>query len=102
MANTAYIPRVAIITGASRGIGRAIALRLAQDGIDIAVNDVSSQQSQLNDVVGEIRRAGRKSICLTADVTIEEQVKKMIEDTVRELGCLDIVSFIFVKLEYVF
>ena len=82
---------VAIVTGASQGIGYSIAIRLAQDGIDIAVNDIASKAAQIENVVNEIRKIGRKSIALPGDVTKEEEVKGIIETTVNELGGLDIV-----------
>ena len=88
-----YTPRVALVTGASQGIGRAIALRLARDGIDVAINDISAKKTQIEDVVSEIQGLGRKSIPLIADVSVEEEVKKMVADTVQSLGSLDIVSF---------
>lgn len=88
-----YITRVAIVTGASQGIGRAVALRLARDGIDVAVNDIDAKKTQLEGVVSEIQSLGRKSVALIADVSVEEQVKKMVVDTVQSFGCLDIVSF---------
>lgn len=87
-----YSPRVAIVTGASQGIGRAIALRLARDGIDVAVNDLCEKKTQLDDVVTEIQGLGRKSLAVVADVSVEEQVMKMVSDTVASLGCVDIVS----------
>ena len=89
----AFAPGVALVTGASQGIGRAIALRLARDGIDVAVNDIRAKATQLEDVVMEIQSLGRKSIPLIADVSVEEEVKSMITDTVQSLGSLDIVSF---------
>ena len=89
----AFAPGVALVTGASQGIGRAMALRLARDGIDVAVNDIRAKATQLEDVVMEIQSLGRKSIPLIADVSVEEEVKSMVTDTVQSLGSLDIVSF---------
>ena len=83
--------RVALVTGAARGIGRAIALRLASDGLDVAVNDLPNT-SELNDVVREIESKGRRSLAVPADVSLEEGVEKIIQQVVQNLGCLDVVS----------
>lgn len=85
------ITRVAIVTGAAGGIGRAIALRLAADGLDVAVNDIEGQKQALETVVAEIQAKGRKAIAVPADVSSEEQVKSMVEKTVEHLGRLDVV-----------
>lgn len=81
----------AIITGAAQGIGRAIALRLADDGYDIAANDVPSKQDALNTLVEEIITKGRKAVAIQADVSCEEEVRGMVEQTVEKLGGLDVV-----------
>lgn len=84
-------PRIALVTGAAQGIGRAISLRLADDGYDVAVNDLSVQSSKLEALASKIRTKGRKSIVLFADVSSEEDVENMVERTVSELGGLDVV-----------
>jgi NAD(P)-dependent dehydrogenase (short-subunit alcohol dehydrogenase family) len=83
--------RVALITGGAQGIGRAIALRLASDGLDVAVDDIPSKLPLLEEVVNEIKTMGRKAIALTFDVSEEDEVKSMVEKTVAELGRLDAV-----------
>jgi meso-butanediol dehydrogenase / (S,S)-butanediol dehydrogenase / diacetyl reductase len=83
--------RVALVTGAARGIGRAIALRLAVDGLDVAVNDLPNS-SELDDVVREIESKGRRSLAVPADVSLEEGVEKIIQQVVQRLGSLDVVS----------
>lgn len=73
-----------------RGVGRSIALRLADDGFDIAVNDV--EVGELGSLVDEIKSKGRQSSIHIADVSMEDSVKKMVEDVVKEHGGLDVVS----------
>ncbi|KII90724.1 hypothetical protein PLICRDRAFT_90491 [Plicaturopsis crispa FD-325 SS-3] len=81
---------VALVTGSARGIGRAIALRLADDGFDVAVNDVLASRDDLEALRTEILEKGRKSHVVPADVSVEEEVKEMVSITVAELGGLDV------------
>lgn len=85
-----YTPNTAIITGAAQGIGRAIAVRLAEDGFDVTVNDVAEQAEKLNGVVATIRAKGRKALAVLGDVSVEDDVKQLVEKTVEELGGLDV------------
>ena len=85
------LPRVAIVTGASRSIGRAIALRLADDGLNIALNDLPSAQERLEGVRGEVQKRGRKAFTVVADVSSEPDVKRMVDDTAAHFGRLDVV-----------
>lgn len=82
----------ALVTGAAQGLGRAIGLRLAEDGFDVAVNDIPSNQQNLESVVEEIKKLGRKSTAVLADVSQEEQVKAMVAKVVEDLGSLDVVG----------
>ena len=80
--------KTAIITGSGRGIGRAIALAMAAQGANIVVNDVNMESA--GEVVTEIEAMGRQAIAVKADVTVEEQVKAMIETCINRFGKLDI------------
>jgi meso-butanediol dehydrogenase/(S,S)-butanediol dehydrogenase/diacetyl reductase len=81
---------VAIVTGASRGIGRGIALRLAEDGFDVVVNDIAPQKSAIDEVVAEITSSDRRALGAVADVSKQEDVERMVEETVQTLGSLDV------------
>ncbi|MGV9864338.1 acetoin reductase [Rhodococcus koreensis] len=81
--------KVALITGAGQGIGRAIALRLASDGADISLVDVNADR--ISAVADEVRAAGSKAISLVADVTDRDQVRSAVDRTERELGGFDII-----------
>ncbi|KAG6808457.1 hypothetical protein H0H92_004054 [Tricholoma furcatifolium] len=81
---------VALVTGAGQGIGRAIALRLAEDGFDVAVNDISGKN--LEELVQEIELKQRKSSFHVADVTKEEEVKDLIAKVVQQHGSFNVVT----------
>ncbi|KAF8839044.1 NAD(P)-binding protein [Paxillus ammoniavirescens] len=81
---------IALITGSAQGLGRGIALRLAKDGYDIALNDTPSKYNQLRGLADDIDKSGRKALVLPADVTVEEQVKGMVQEVSTKLGGLDV------------
>jgi NAD(P)-dependent dehydrogenase (short-subunit alcohol dehydrogenase family) len=82
--------KVALVTGASRGIGRSIALGLAKDGFDLALNDIGRQRDELQAVAGEVQALGRKCLLVPADVRNKAQVQGMVAATVEKLGQLDV------------
>lgn len=82
--------KVALITGSRRGLGRAMALRFAEAGADVVVNDVVAEDGQLSDTAAEIRRLGRRSTAVQADVSNKKDVEGMIEQTLTEFGRIDI------------
>ncbi|UJR19963.1 hypothetical protein I4U23_023095 [Adineta vaga] len=72
-------------------MGRAIALRLARDGLNVAINDLESSSTELKKVQQEIINIGRKSVILTADVTLSKLVEDMMQDAAEQLDSLDVV-----------
>jgi meso-butanediol dehydrogenase / (S,S)-butanediol dehydrogenase / diacetyl reductase len=81
--------KVALITGAGQGIGRAIALRLANDGADIAVVDLKEDKTKA--VAEEVRALGRKATTFKADVSRRDDVYAAVDHAERELGGFDII-----------
>jgi len=80
--------RVALVTGASQGIGRTCALRLAKNGATVAV--AARNQDKLNELVTEITAAGGKASAFALDVADEEQVKSTVKAILAQLGKIDI------------
>ena len=81
--------KIALITGGSRGIGAAIAKRLAADGANVAITYTKGADAAAS-VVKEIERIGRKAIAIQADAADAEAVKAAVEKTVATLGGLDV------------
>ncbi|RYO91839.1 hypothetical protein DL762_001919 [Monosporascus cannonballus] len=81
--------RNAIVTGSSRGIGKAIAIRLASDGYNVCINDIPANKKGCEEVVGEIQALGRQACVAVADVSKRDEVKQMVQTSVDVLGPLD-------------
>jgi 3-oxoacyl-[acyl-carrier protein] reductase len=81
--------KVALVTGASRGIGREVALELAKEGANVAVNYAGSE-AKAAAVAEEIRSLGREAIVIQADVSDAESVEGMVKQTIEAFGRLDI------------
>jgi len=90
MASPNFTPRTAIVTGAAQGIGHAIALRLADDGLDIVLNDIQGKSDALSGVAHEISKRGRKALAVIADCTQETEVQRLVDEAVKEFGRLDV------------
>ena len=78
--------RVAIVTGASRGLGRAMAVALARAGADVAL--AARSRPDLEETAGMVRATGRRALAIVTDVTVYAQVEALVATTVAELGGL--------------
>lgn len=83
-----FTGRVALVTGSSRGIGRAIALKLADEGADIVVNFVR-KKSDAEDVVTQIKQMGSKAIAVRANMAEPDDIQKLVEGAKNEFGRID-------------
>jgi glucose 1-dehydrogenase len=80
--------QVALVTGAGRGIGRAVALALGQAGAQVAVNDLDAESATAT--AADLRRSGARALVLGGDVSALDTVDRLVAETVREFGRLDI------------
>ncbi len=80
--------KIALVTGASRGIGRAIALALADEGCDVAL--VARGAERLQEAAREVSGRGVRAAAIVADVTLAADVERMVRETIERLGRLDI------------
>ncbi|UJR17191.1 hypothetical protein I4U23_004086 [Adineta vaga] len=83
--------RTVLITGAAQGIGRAIAIRLAKDGFNIAVNDIQTNSSKLTQVQKQVEHLGRRSLAVIGDVSQDKDVERMMKTTQEKFGSLNVV-----------
>lgn len=80
--------KVAIVTGAAVGIGRAIAIALAEEGADVAGFDVNPFENQ--EMVRDVQKLGRKGLAIQCDVTDKDEVRRAVDEVVRNFGRIDI------------
>ena len=90
LSDFSLIGKKALVIGARRNMGKAFALGLAEAGADVAVSDVNIESGQLQTVADEIQKMGRKSLALKADISNQEDVKKLVKKVVKEFGTIDI------------
>src|SRR5206468_2881614 len=81
--------KVALVTGSSRGIGRAVALAFAREGSDVVVN-YRNRAAEAEAVQAEILQMGRRCLCVQADVSIKAQVDKLVRESQDLLGAIEI------------
>lgn len=84
--------RTAIVTGAAGDLGSVIAKRLADEGYKVAITDLHSRRDVLQKLADAITSLGGKVLVLTGDVTMEQDVQSIIQDTVKAFGPLEVVG----------
>ena len=82
--------KVALVTGARRGVGRAIALTMADAGADVVICDSVIEGGELMNVSGEIKKLGRRCIARQVDITSKREVENLVSEVVSEFGAIDI------------
>lgn len=87
--NPANDCRVALVTGAAKRLGRAVALRLAEEGADLVIHYRSSQR-EANDTLLEVEKLGRRALAIPADLTKVTEIQNLFEQAVKHFGRLDI------------
>jgi NAD(P)-dependent dehydrogenase (short-subunit alcohol dehydrogenase family) len=87
--NESLLGRVALVTGAAKRLGRAVALRLAEEGADVVIHHRSST-SDAQSAVTEIEKYGRRAIAIATDLTSVADIKRLFNETAKHFGRLDI------------
>lgn len=82
--------KVAIITGASKGIGKAIAVAFAKEGANLCVNYLRQTEEKDQQVLDELQRFGVKVTAVPGDISKEETVKRLVDQAIRTFGRIDI------------
>jgi len=90
LSNFSLEGKTALVVGARRNMGKGFALGLAEAGADVAVTDVNLESGQLQAVADEIQQMGRNSLALKADISSQEEVRRLVESVVKEFGTIDI------------
>ncbi len=80
--------KVVLITGASRGLGRALALAFAREGVNLVIN--SRSEDSLGQVAGESQETGAEVLAISADVSAESDVERLVDESVRRFGRIDV------------
>ena len=87
--------KISLVTGASRGIGKAIALALAREGADVALN-CSKSLTEAEEVAQEIKALGRRAVVIKADVADKAAVDEMVKKVMAGFGHIDILIIVWV------
>ena len=82
--------KVVLVTGAAKGIGRALALGLADRGYDLAINDLAGEEGSLNEVAKKITEKGQRALVVTADISSKKQVQEMVQKVLTAWGSIDV------------
>jgi 3-oxoacyl-[acyl-carrier protein] reductase len=82
--------KVVLVTGSSRGIGRATALKFAEEGAKVIINYLNSEEVKAEEVVEEIKKIGSDALAIRCDVSLEKEVKDMVEKAIKKFGRIDV------------